>query len=117
MCGVFGIIGHPEASNLAYLGLHALQHRGQESAGIVSADSGRLHVHREMGLEADIFTAQGLSGLPGPSASARVPCATAGGSCLKNAQPLMVASAGGQLAVAHNGNLPNAQALRDELEQ
>jgi amidophosphoribosyltransferase len=117
MCGVFGIVGHPEASNLAYLGLHALQHRGQESAGIVSADGGRLHVHREMGLVADIFTAQVLSGLPGPAAIGHVRYSTAGGSYVKNAQPLMVAYAGGQLAVAHNGNLTNAQALRDELEQ
>src|SRR3954470_1455224 len=117
MCGVFGIVGHPEASNLAYLGLHALQHRGQESAGIVSSDGGRLHVHREMGLVADIFTAQVLSGLPGPAAIGHVRYSTAGGSYVKNAQPLMVAYAGGQLAVAHNGNLTNAQALRDELEQ
>jgi amidophosphoribosyltransferase len=117
MCGVFGIVGHPEASNLAYLGLHALQHRGQESAGIVSSDGARLHVHREMGLVADIFTAQVLDGLPGPSAIGHVRYSTAGGSYVKNAQPLMVAYAGGQLAVAHNGNLTNAQALRDELEQ
>src|SRR5256885_17136783 len=88
MCGIFGIVGHPEASNLAYLGLHALQHRGQESAGIVSADSGRLHVHREMGLVADIFTAQVLGGLPGPSAIGHVRYSTAGGRYLKNAQPL-----------------------------
>ena len=117
MCGVFGIVGHPEASNLTYLGLHALQHRGQESAGIVSSDGARLHVHREMGLVADIFTAEVLSGLPGPSAIGHVRYSTAGGSYVKNAQPLMVAYAGGQLAVAHNGNLTNAQALRDELEQ
>jgi len=117
MCGVFGIFGHSEASNLTYLGLHALQHRGQESAGIVSSDGARLHVHREMGLVADIFTAEVLGGLPGPSAIGHVRYSTAGGSYLKNAQPLMVAYAGGQLAVAHNGNLTNAQALRDELEQ
>ena len=117
MCGVFGIVGHPEASNLAYLGLHALQHRGQESAGIVSADGGRLHVHRQMGLVADTFTAQVLSGLPGPAAIGHVRYSTAGGSYVKNAQPLVVAYAGGQMAVAHNGNLTNAQALRDELEQ
>ncbi|HYV49336.1 MAG TPA: amidophosphoribosyltransferase [Myxococcaceae bacterium] len=117
MCGVFGIVGHPEASNLAYLGLHALQHRGQESAGIVSSDGARLHVHREMGLVADIFTAEVLGGLTGASAIGHVRYSTAGGSYVKNAQPLMVAYAGGQLAVAHNGNLTNAQALRAELEQ
>src|SRR5262245_44076368 len=117
MCGVFGIVGHPEASNLAYLGLHALQHRGQESAGIVSAEGGCLHVHRQMGLVADTFTAQVLSGLPGPAAIGHVRYSTAGGSSMKNAQPLVVAYAGGQMAVAHNGNLTNAQALRDELER
>jgi len=116
MCGVFGIVGHPEASNLAYLGLHALQHRGQESAGIVSSDGGRLHAHREMGLVADIFTAQVLGELPGQAAIGHVRYSTAGGSLVKNAQPLVVAYAGGQMAVAHNGNLTNAQALRDELE-
>jgi amidophosphoribosyltransferase len=117
MCGVFGIVGHPEASNLAYLGLHALQHRGQESAGIVSADAGRLHVHREMGLVADIFTAPVLGELAGQVAIGHVRYSTAGGSSMKNAQPLVVSYAGGRMAVAHNGNLTNAQALRDELEQ
>jgi amidophosphoribosyltransferase len=94
-----------------------LQHRGQESAGIVSSDGSRLHAHREMGLVADIFTAEVLAGLPGPAAIGHVRYSTAGGSYVKNAQPLMVSYAGGQLAVAHNGNLTNAQALRDELEQ
>jgi amidophosphoribosyltransferase len=116
MCGVFGIWGHEEASNLTYLGLHALQHRGQESAGIVSAQGGALHAHRQMGLVADVFTQQALAALPGPAAIGHVRYSTAGVSQIKNAQPLRVSYRGGQLAVAHNGNLVNAQALRDELE-
>lgn len=117
MCGVFGIVGHPEASNLTYLGLHALQHRGQESAGIVSSDRGQLHAYRTMGLVADVFTAEVLQQLPGASAIGHVRYSTAGVSHLKNAQPLTVAYAGGHLAVAHNGNLTNAQSIRDELER
>ncbi len=116
MCGIFGIVGHEEAANLAYLGLHALQHRGQESAGIVSLDSGNLHTHREMGLVADIFTASVLSKLPGRAAIGHTRYSTAGGSALDNAQPLVVQYSGGKLALAHNGNLVNAQAVRDELE-
>lgn len=116
MCGIFGIVGHTEASNLAYLGLHALQHRGQESAGIISSD-GRLHAHRAMGLVADIFTADVLAKLPGNSAIGHTRYSTTGASLVANAQPMMVEYAGGQLAVAHNGNLVNAQAIRDELEQ
>jgi len=117
MCGIFGITGHPEASNLTYLGLHALQHRGQESAGIVSVSEGRLHAHRAMGHVADIFTSPVLAQLPGTSAIGHVRYSTAGDSHLKNAQPLVVAYQGGQLAVAHNGNLVNAQPLRRELEE
>jgi len=116
MCGVFGIFGHEEASNLTYLGLHALQHRGQESAGIVSSDQKVLHAHRQMGLVADVFTAEALSRLPGTAAIGQVRYSTAGVSQLKNAQPLTVEYAGGSLAIAHNGNLVNAQELRDELE-
>ncbi|ADO69475.1 amidophosphoribosyltransferase [Stigmatella aurantiaca] len=115
MCGIFGIIGHPEASNLAYLGLHALQHRGQESAGIVSSDGNTLRFHREMGLVADIFTAPALEKLLGSAAIGHVRYSTAGGSQLKNAQPLCVEYAGGQMSVAHNGNLVNAQELRQTL--
>ncbi|MFZ5471407.1 MAG: amidophosphoribosyltransferase [Myxococcota bacterium] len=118
MCGVFGIVGHSEAPHLTYLGLHALQHRGQESAGIVSADGATLKSWRQMGLVADVFTAPVLERLsPAQAAIGHVRYSTAGVSHLKNAQPLMVAYAGGQLAVAHNGNLVNAQTLRDELEQ
>ncbi len=116
MCGIFGITGHPEASNLTYLGLHALQHRGQESAGIVSGGKAGLNVHREMGLVADIFTSDVLAQLPGEVAIGHVRYSTAGVSQVKNAQPLSVAYQGGQLAVAHNGNLVNAQVVRRELE-
>jgi amidophosphoribosyltransferase len=116
MCGIFGIVGNPEASNLTYLGLHALQHRGQESAGIVASDSHNLRAHREMGLVADIFTAPVLEKLPGSAAIGHVRYSTAGVSQLKNAQPLTVEYVGGQLAVAHNGNLVNAQELRTQLE-
>ena len=116
MCGVFGIWGHEEASNLTYLGLHALQHRGQESAGIVSSAGGTLHAHREMGLVQDVFTQPVLEALPGAAAIGHVRYSTAGVSHVKNAQPLLVSYRGGQLAVAHNGNFVNAQALRDELE-
>src|SRR5687767_2352267 len=99
MCGVFGIYGHEEAANLTYLGLHALQHRGQESAGIVSSHQGTVHAHREMGLVADIFTAPVLAQLPGNAAIGHVRYSTAGASKLKNAQPLTVEYGGGPLAV------------------
>jgi amidophosphoribosyltransferase len=118
-CGVFGIWaqGHSEeAANYAYLGLHALQHRGQESAGIASTDGETIHVHREMGLVADIFGADVLSTLKGYAAIGHVRYSTAGASHLKNAQPLAVQYAGGAVAVAHNGNLVNAEQLRFELE-
>jgi amidophosphoribosyltransferase len=116
MCGIFGIVGHAEASNLTYLGLHALQHRGQESAGIVSSDGNGLRAHRQMGLVADIFDAPTLAGLPGQAAIGHVRYSTAGGSALKNAQPLFVQYAGGQCAIAHNGNLVNAAELKEQLE-
>ena len=114
-CGIFGIWGHPEAANHAYLGIHALQHRGQEAAGIASTIDGRLHVHREMGLVGDIFDASTLSRLPGDAAIGHVRYSTAGGGGLKNAQPFAAEFAGHAFAVAHNGNLVNADALRDEL--
>jgi amidophosphoribosyltransferase len=116
MCGIFGIMGHPEASNLTYLGLHALQHRGQESAGIIASDGEGLRAHREMGLVADIFTAPVIEKLPGSAAIGHVRYSTAGVSQLKNAQPLSVEYVGGQMAVAHNGNLVNARELRQTLE-
>jgi amidophosphoribosyltransferase len=117
MCGVFGIYGHDEAAHLTYLGLHALQHRGQESAGIVSSDGGKLLSHRAMGLVADIFNAKALETLPGKTAIGHVRYSTAGGSHIRNAQPYSVSFAGGHLAVAHNGNFVNADATRRGLEK
>jgi len=117
MCGIFGIFGHDQAAHLTYLGLHALQHRGQDSAGIVTSDGNGLHSHRQMGSVADAFTAEVLCRLPGTMAIGQVRYSTAGVSQLKNAQPLAVQYAAGSLAIAHNGNLVNGQALRDELEQ
>src|SRR5205085_1643526 len=116
MCGVVGIYGHPEAANLAYLGLYALQHRGQESAGIVSTDGERLRWVREMGHVNDIFTANRLKDLPGFAAIGHVRYSTAGDSSKKNAQPIAVDYAGGSVAVGHNGNLVNAVELRERLE-
>src|SRR5262245_38368542 len=101
MCGVVGIFGHPEAANLAYLGLYALQHRGQESAGIVSTDGTRLHHLREMGHVNDIFTAEKLARLPGHAAIGHVRYSTSGESALQNAQPIAVDYAGGSVALGH----------------
>ncbi|HWP34137.1 MAG TPA: amidophosphoribosyltransferase, partial [Thermodesulfobacteriota bacterium] len=117
MCGIFGVFGHPEAANLTYLGLYALQHRGQESAGIVAADGRQLRVHRGMGYVADVFRAETLRGLAGPMAIGHVRYSTAGASTIENAQPIVVRDARGPLAVAHNGNLVNAVELREELER
>jgi amidophosphoribosyltransferase len=114
-CGVFGIFGHPEAANLAYLGLFALQHRGQESAGIAVADGGKIRVSRAMGQVADAFDEPALAKLPGHVAIGHTRYSTAGESKLENAQPFVIDCAHGQIAVAHNGNLVNAQELRDDL--
>lgn len=116
MCGVFGIYNHPEAANLAYLGLHALQHRGQESAGVVSDHDGTLHAVRKMGYVADVFTQPRLARLPGRVAIGHVRYTTSGGSLPKNIQPLTAEYRNGSIAIAHNGNLVNADRLRDELE-
>src|SRR4029077_8665955 len=116
MCGVIGVFGHPEAANLAYLGLYALQHRGQESAGIVSTDGEKLRAVREMGHVNDIFTANRLKDLPGHAAIGHVRYSTAGDSSKKNAQPIVVDYAGGAVAVGHNGNLVNAGEMRERLE-
>jgi amidophosphoribosyltransferase len=116
-CGVFGIYKHPEASNLTYLGLHALQHRGQEGAGICSSDGKQLHIEKSMGLVTDIFTEKRLKRLPGDIAIGHNRYSTAGTSSLKNVQPIMVNFSLGSLAIAHNGNLVNAQELRDDLEK
>jgi amidophosphoribosyltransferase len=115
-CGVVGVYGHPEASNLTYLGLHALQHRGQEGAGICSSDRRQLHVEKSMGLVADIFTEKRLKHLPGDIAMGHNRYSTAGASALKNVQPIMVNFSLGSLAIAHNGNLVNAFELRKDLE-
>jgi len=115
-CGVVAIYAHPEAEKLTYLGLHALQHRGQESAGIVSSNGMMLNVHRAMGLVADIFTEDVLSRLRGTLAIGHTRYSTAGDSALLNAQPIMVQSNKGVTAVAHNGNLVNAQEIRQRLE-
>ncbi len=116
-CGVVGVFGHPEAANLAYLALYALQHRGQESAGIVSSRGDALISHRGLGLVADIFHPEMIRRLEGTSAIGHNRYATHGETVLKNAQPLVVEYAGGPLAVAHNGNLVNAVELRSELEE
>src|SRR5512138_685938 len=107
MCGIFGIFDHKDAANITYLGLHALQHRGQESAGIASTDLRTMKSHREMGLVSDIFTADVLTKLGGRGAVGHVRYSTAGSSNLGNAQPLVVEYAKGYLAIAHNGNLTN----------
>ena len=115
-CGVFGIYGHPEAANLAYLGLYALQHRGQESAGICSSDGEKLYCRKDMGLVAEIFTESVLKELRGPVAIGHTRYSTAGQSARLNAQPFYVECSKGQIAVAHNGNLTNAIDVRRELE-
>ncbi|OLD37978.1 MAG: amidophosphoribosyltransferase, partial [Nitrospirae bacterium 13_1_40CM_2_62_10] len=115
-CAVVGVYGHKEAANLAYLSLYALQHRGQESSGIVSNDGEQFHWEKAMGLVADVFTKDKLKRLGGRSAIGHNRYSTAGSSDLKNAQPLVVNFAFGNLALAHNGNLINAQMLRNELE-
>ena len=116
MCGVFGIHGHDEAANIAYLGMHALQHRGQESAGLVAEHDGRLRRHVAMGLVSDAFNRDVLATLPGGAAIGHVRYSTAGSSELRNAQPFVFEYAGGAVAIAHNGNLVNATELRAELE-
>jgi amidophosphoribosyltransferase len=116
-CGVFGVHGHPEAAHITYLGLYALQHRGQESAGIVSSAAHEQHVHRGMGLVADVFNEDILKRLPGRHAIGHVRYSTAGGSVARNAQPFYASTDAGPIAIAHNGNLVNAMAIRRELER
>src|ERR671934_1325466 len=116
-CGVFGIYGHPEAANLTYLGLYALQHRGQESAGIAASEGGEIRLSRAMGYVSESFDEETLAGLPGRLAIGHVRYSTAGESKLANAQPILIDCAHGQMAIAHNGNLVNARELRDELVQ
>src|ERR1700716_2577265 len=115
-CGVVAIFAHPEAEKLAYLGLHALQHRGQESAGVVTSDGLTSRVHKAMGSVADIFTEDVLSKIRGTLAIGHTRYSTAGDSALLNAQPILVQSNKGSIAVAHNGNLVNALQVRARLE-
>src|SRR4030088_1254270 len=115
-CGVVAIFAHPEAEKLAYLGLHALQHRGQESAGIVTSDGLTSRVHKAMGLVADIFTEDVLSKIRGTLAIGHTRYSTAGDSALLNAQPILVQSNKGSHAVARDGDLVNALQVRARLE-
>jgi amidophosphoribosyltransferase len=115
-CGVVGVFNHPEAANLTYLGLHALQHRGQEGAGICSSNRKQLFIEKSKGLIADIFTEKRLTNLPGDIAIGHNRYSTAGANTLKNVQPIMVTFSLGSLAISHNGNLVNAVELRKELE-
>jgi amidophosphoribosyltransferase len=116
-CGVFGIFAHPNAAELTYYGLYALQHRGQESAGIVSCDGKQFRVHRGMGLVSQIFNGEILLGLVGNMAVGHTRYSTTGSSHIQNAQPLTINCRIGPVAIAHNGNLTNAAQLRDELEE
>ena len=116
-CGVIAVYGHPEAANLAYLGLYALQHRGQESAGMASSDGRDVYCVKDMGYVADIFTPEQLAKLSGHMAIGHTRYSTAGSTNLQNAQPFRVACGKGKLAVAHNGNLTNAAELRRDLER
>jgi amidophosphoribosyltransferase len=115
-CGVFAVYGHPEAANLAYLGLYALQHRGQESAGIASSDRRDIHCYKSMGHVADIFTPTAVASLPGELAIGHTRYSTTGDTAIRNAQPFSVDCNKGKIAVAHNGNITNAGELRRELE-
>jgi amidophosphoribosyltransferase len=114
-CGVFGIFGHPEAANMTYLGLYALQHRGQESAGIAASDNEVIRLSRAMGYVADVFNSDNLAALSGPIAIGHVRYSTAGESRLANAQPFLIDCAHGQMAIGHNGNLVNASELKEML--
>src|SRR6188768_1185648 len=114
-CGVFGIYGHTESANLTYLGLYALQHRGQEAVGIATSDGARLQIHKALGYVADNFDEATINRLSGMSAVGHVRYSTAGDSGIKNAQPILIDCAHGEIAICHNGNLVNAQELRDML--
>ncbi|MGB8541695.1 MAG: amidophosphoribosyltransferase [Candidatus Acidiferrales bacterium] len=115
-CGVFGVFGHPEAAKMAYLGLYALQHRGQESAGIASTDGAEVHVHKSLGHVQDIFTPTVIAKLPGDAAIGHTRYSTAGDTSLMNAQPVVIDCNKGKLALGHNGNLTNALEVRRKLE-
>ncbi|MEA3347757.1 MAG: amidophosphoribosyltransferase [Pseudomonadota bacterium] len=115
MCGIIGVYNHPEASNLAYLGLYAMQHRGQESAGIISTDGNDFYSHKSMGLVADIFPLETIESLRGSMAIGHVRYSTTGASLLNNSQPFMINYAHGTLVIAHNGNLVNAEEIKRDL--
>ena len=114
-CGVVGVYGHPDAANLVYLGLYALQHRGQESAGIAASSNGKMHLEVGMGLVADVFSDARLKKLPGNIAVGHNRYSTTGVSRVKNAQPCLIEYSGGTMAMGHNGNLVNASEIRKEL--
>jgi amidophosphoribosyltransferase len=116
-CGIFGIWPSPEASRQTYLGLYALQHRGQEAAGICSRAEGRLHLHKAKGLVADVFNESTLEGLPGDAAIGHTRYSTTGGNVASAAQPFLIEGRFGQLALCHNGNLTNTEQLRARLIQ
>ncbi len=116
-CGLFGAVSHPEAARIAYLGLYALQHRGQESAGIVSSDNKNLRIEKGMGYVADVFNETRLERLRGDLALGHVRYSTTGESAIRNAQPILIDCWRGPIALAHNGNLTNAMQLRRELER
>lgn len=117
MCGIFGISGHPDAAALAHLGLYSLQHRGQESAGIVAVDGEQVRAIRAMGLVSDKFSSDAMRTLTGPVAIGHTRYSTAGSSTIDNAQPKLVHFRGGHIGLAHNGNLTNAETLRASLEE
>ncbi|MCD6293849.1 MAG: class II glutamine amidotransferase, partial [Deltaproteobacteria bacterium] len=116
-CGIFAVYGHEDAAKLAYFGLYALQHRGQESAGIVASDGKQVVEHKAMGLVPEIFNEQILNGLKGNMALGHVRYSTTGSSLLVNAQPFRVRHSGRSMSIAHNGNIVNAHRIRSELEQ
>jgi amidophosphoribosyltransferase len=116
-CGIFGVYNNPDAAKLTYLGLYALQHRGQESSGIVTSDSGKVHIHRAMGLVSHVFRhAETLDALTGSIAVGHNRYSTTGSSDIVNAQPILIKCRTGHIAGAHNGNLTNTDALRSEME-
>ena len=116
MCGIFGIDGCDDAANLTYLGLYALQHRGQESAGIVSWDGRQIHLERGMGHVSDIFKEKVIARLPGRRAIGHTRYSTAGSSVVANAQPIAVKTSMGPVSIVHNGNLVNPGEIRERLE-
>lgn len=115
-CGLFGIFGNKQASYLTYLGLYALQHRGEESAGIVSSNAREFFIHKDMGLVNDVFNPTEVKQLKGNIAFGHVRYSTTGSSSIKNAQPLTIDHLGGSLAIGHNGNLVNSLSLKRQLE-